>query len=51
LISDILAKDREKQLGLTICRGYIEDMGGKIWAESEEGKGTTFFFAIPKVEV
>jgi len=36
-------------LGLVICKGYIEDMKGKIWLESEEGKGTTFFFTIPKV--
>jgi len=35
-------------LGLTICRGYIEGMGGKIWAESEEDKATTFLFTIPK---
>jgi len=35
-------------LGLTICRGYIEGMNGKIWAESEEGKGTTFSLTIPK---
>ena len=35
-------------LGLTICRGYIEGMDGKIWTESEEGKGTTFLFTIPK---
>jgi len=35
-------------LGLTICRGYVEDMGGKILAESEEDKGTTFLFTIPK---
>jgi len=35
-------------LGLTICKGYMEGMGGKIWAESEEGKGTTFSLTIPK---
>jgi len=37
-------------LGLTICRGYIEGMNGKIWVESEEGKGTTFSLTIPKAE-
>ncbi len=36
-------------LGLVICKGYIEDMKGKIWLESDVGKGTTFFFTIPKV--
>ena len=35
-------------LGLTICRGYIEGMGGIIWLESDVGKGTTFLFTIPK---
>jgi len=36
-------------LGLVICKGYIEDMKGKVWLESDEGKGSTFFFTIPKV--
>ncbi|AFY69115.1 multi-sensor signal transduction histidine kinase [Thalassoporum mexicanum PCC 7367] len=34
-------------LGLPLSRGIIEGHGGKIWFESELGKGTTFFFQLP----
>ncbi|MGM9946384.1 MAG: cell wall metabolism sensor histidine kinase WalK [Lysinibacillus sp.] len=34
-------------LGLAIAREMIEAHGGKIWAESEEGVGTTIFFTLP----
>lgn len=34
-------------LGLSIARHIVESHGGRIWAESEEGKGSTFTFAIP----
>jgi len=37
-------------LGLAICMGYIKDFGGKMWLESEEGKGAAFLFTIPKSE-
>jgi PAS domain S-box-containing protein len=33
-------------LGLSISRSLVELMGGQIWAESEEGKGSTFHFTI-----
>ncbi len=33
-------------LGLAIAREAVEQMGGQIWLESEEGKGTTFYFTV-----
>jgi signal transduction histidine kinase len=36
--------------GLLLCKEFVEKHGGTIWAESEEGKGSKFFFSLKKMK-
>lgn len=43
-------KEKGTGLGLILCKEMVEKHGGRIWATSEEGNGTTFTFTCPATE-
>jgi len=44
---DVLKSHTGLGMGLYVTSKIVTDHGGKIWAESEEGKGSAFYFTLP----
>jgi signal transduction histidine kinase len=48
-IPNFSTKSQGSGLGLAIAKSGVETAGGRIWFETEEGKGSTFFLTFPLV--
>lgn len=46
-ITNTWKKDKEAGIGLLLSKGFVEKNGGKIWVESVEDEGSSFYFTLP----
>jgi len=45
------AKYEGNGIGLAVCKRIVQRHGGRIWLDSEEGKGTTFYLSFPSIKI